>query len=121
MVLGTRNSFIRSRFLTEENLTLEKSIAIGRSYEQAQKQPKAIDNQVPEKALRMQKKTREMRYQTPRWNRTKNNNASFVGESTKTIRENAQHMRQSVTFVARKIILQECAETSRSQRQSTDA
>ena len=65
VVLGTKHSSIRSRFLTEENLTLEKSIAIGRSYEQAQKQ--AIDNNEPEEAYRIQRKPRETRYQAPRW------------------------------------------------------
>ena len=50
VVLGTKHSSIRGRFLTEDNLTLEKSIAIGRSYEQAQKQLKAIDNNEPEES-----------------------------------------------------------------------
>ena len=37
------------------------------------------------------------------------NNAIFVGEITKEIRENAQRMKQSATSVIKEIISQECA------------
>ena len=80
VVLGTKHSSLRSRFLTEENLTLEKSIAIGRSYEQAQKQLKAIDNNEPEEAYRIQRKPRETRYQAPRW-KSSDEQCNFCGKN----------------------------------------
>ena len=66
IVLGAKHSSVRSRLLTEENLTLEKSIAICRSYELAQKQIKTIDNQAPEEANRIEKKTGYDRYRAPK-------------------------------------------------------
>ena len=68
IVLGVKYKAVRSRLLTEENLTLEKSVAICRSFEKAQKQMRAIDNDKNEQedAYRIEKKSGENRHRAPK-------------------------------------------------------
>ena len=57
IVLGTKYHSVRGRLLTEEELTLEKSISICRSYELAQKQMKQIEKPETDQAYRIERRS----------------------------------------------------------------